>query len=128
MAIEAMEKEGNFEFRSTHLTNLGTIFSELGQAEKAIDVFTDLLAFYNTTNDKEGEAICLNNLGVAYRSIGDLPNAIAILEQGVAKNRQNSDKHGEALALGNLGLVFQILKGMMRLWHSIKGHWNLEKN
>ncbi len=91
------------------LGHLGTVYSDLGDARKAIEHYEQQLAIAQESGDRCGEGAALGNLGTAYAALGDARKGIEHYEQDFAIAREIGDRRGEGQVLGNLGNVYAAL-------------------
>jgi tetratricopeptide (TPR) repeat protein len=91
------------------LNNLGAIYKNLGQYQKAIDFYQQSLAIKKQIGDRDGEATSLNNLGLVYDYLGQYQKAIDFYQQSVAIAKQIGESSIEARSLNNLGAAYDRL-------------------
>lgn len=107
--------------RVTLLKYLARVYSQVGQFDRAISSFDQLITYYK--NDKKNSdrvqlGRMLTEQAQAYSSLGQQRKAIALLcggqepncakESALAIARQQSDPLGEAAGLGSLGNVYRL--------------------
>lgn len=105
--------------RITLLKYLARVYSQVGQFDRAISSFDQLITYYK--NDKNSDRVQLGRMlteqAQAYSSLGQQRKAIALLcnEQpeckpgsAIAIARQQSDLLGEAAGLGSLGNAYRL--------------------
>lgn len=96
------------ESKANYLSNIGLIFQELEQYEKAISYHNQSLEIRSAENLISGEAISYANLGVCYQSLEDYSKA----EQSFLKAIQLAEKAGNAWMYyslhDNLGNVYNL--------------------
>ena len=83
------------------LTNIGGVYSSLGEKQKALDYYNQSLPLTRQVGDKAGEAVTLNNIGAVYDSLGEKQKALDYYNQSLPLRRQVGDKAGEALCQPN---------------------------
>lgn len=105
-AVEAASRQGDKRGKGAHLNNLGTIYSDLGQLERAIQYHEQALFISREIGDKNTEGKRLSNLGSAYGDLGQNKRAIEYFEQALTIARKIGDKSGEGNRLSNLGTVY----------------------
>ncbi|TXB64833.1 tetratricopeptide repeat protein [Vicingus serpentipes] len=88
------------------LNNLGLIYRDEGDIEKALDYYTQSLKLLEVTNDKHGLADCLNNIGFLYKNKGELNNALDYYKRSLKIRTELNEKEGIALSLNNIGLLY----------------------
>ena len=84
----------------------GRILTDLGQEQKALDLFTEILPVWRQLNILMGEASTLTNMGRVYNDLGQHDKAIEVLNQALPMWRQLNNHGGEANALDNLGRCY----------------------
>jgi tetratricopeptide (TPR) repeat protein len=82
--------------------NLGTAYFRMGQIQKAISSYQQILPL---VKDKWGAAAVLNNLALCFNDLGQNALAIEFLEQALVINREEGYRRLEASNLVNLGYV-----------------------
>ncbi|HWB07375.1 MAG TPA: tetratricopeptide repeat protein [Verrucomicrobiales bacterium] len=105
---DAARLAGSRAAEGNALGNLGKVHTDLGDADKAVEFYSERLAIARTAGDRRAEAAALNNLGVAH-SRGDVRKAIECYEQRLVIAREIGDRRGEGIALGNLGVAHKTL-------------------
>ncbi|MGB7137712.1 MAG: tetratricopeptide repeat protein [Acidobacteriaceae bacterium] len=84
----------------------GRILTDLGQEQKAMDLFNEILPVWRELRLLQGEASTLTNMGRVYNNLGEHDKAIEVLNQALPEWRQVSNRGGEANALDNLGRAY----------------------
>ncbi len=104
-AEEYFIKAGKPEKNVSVLQNRGTIISDQGDYETALEIFKTTLEKAKAIDDMENVANAHNNIGVAYEELGHneiaFQNYLAALQ--IHQNRNNY--WGEANTLGNISLI-----------------------
>jgi CHAT domain-containing protein len=107
------------EAQITLLKYLARGYSQIGQIDRAIASFNQLIALHEKSGDHVQLGRMLTEQAQAYSSLGQQRKAIAILcgeqtepdcakESALAIARQQSDRLGEAAGLGSLGNVYRL--------------------
>ncbi len=65
------------------LTDMGTIYHDLGKFDQALDVYKQALQIQRETGDQGYEAQCLNNIASVYLTMGDNDNAFTYYQQAL---------------------------------------------
>jgi len=86
------------------LTNIGALYSALGQYEKALDFHYRAVKAYEEAKDPRGVVAALHNIGVTHFRKHDYAPAIQAFERALA-NRKTEDRLGRAKTLNSLGLA-----------------------
>ncbi|OKH52656.1 CHAT domain-containing protein, partial [Scytonema sp. HK-05] len=68
---------------ATTLNNIGRVYDDLGQKQKALEFYNQSLPLRRSVGDRSGEAITLGNIGGLYRDINRPTDAISNLEQSL---------------------------------------------
>jgi CHAT domain-containing protein/Tfp pilus assembly protein PilF len=84
----------------------GRILTDLGQEQKALDLFNEILPVWRQLNILMGEASTLTNMGRVYNDLGQHDKALEVLNQALPMWRQLNNRGGEASALDNLGRCY----------------------
>jgi CHAT domain-containing protein len=84
----------------------GRILTDLGQEQKALDLFTEILPVWQQINSQLGEASTLNNMGRVYNDLGQRDKALEVLNQALPIWRKLDNRAGEASTLDNLGRCY----------------------
>jgi tetratricopeptide (TPR) repeat protein len=106
---DAARRLGRKDHEGTALGNLGNAYNALGEYQRAIETFEQLLVMNREMGDRRNEGNTLGNLGIAYDNLGDYPRAIDYHEQYLAIAREIGDRRGAGNALGNLGSAYAAL-------------------
>jgi predicted ATPase/DNA-binding CsgD family transcriptional regulator/Flp pilus assembly protein TadD len=91
--------------RAVALNNLGNLVYELGDIERAEQLYQGSIALYRQTEDQRGVANILNNLGMLSTARGNLDRARELLESSLALRETLDDPQGLAPTMNNLGDV-----------------------
>jgi tetratricopeptide (TPR) repeat protein len=100
---------GNRAGEATTLNNIGGVYSDLGEKQKALEYYTQALAIFRAVGDRAGEATTLNNIGGVYSDLGEKQKALEYYTQALAIARAVGDRAGEATTLNNIGGVYSAL-------------------
>jgi len=111
-ALEKFEKAlplwrslGNRGAEAETLGHIATIHGLLGDREKAIDLFHQQLATWESIPDRQKEAAeSLTNLGIVYGMVGQQQKAVDSFRSAVSLRRQAGDRLGLARTLDQFGL------------------------
>jgi tetratricopeptide (TPR) repeat protein len=94
---------------SSVLCNLGLVHSDLGETQRAIELYGQALAIQREIGARLVEGSTLGNLGLAYAVLGETRRAIEHDEQALTITRELGNRRGESAALGNLGNAYRQL-------------------
>ncbi len=98
------------EAQATALGNLGIIFRQRGELEKALEHYQKALQIHKEIGHRLGEASDLGDLGIVFGQKDDLDKALENFQKALEISKDIGNRLGEAAALNNLGNVFR-LKG-----------------
>ena len=87
------------------MIDLGSIYTRMGQYQKAINILQKALLIEREISNKQGEAAALNNLGLVYQDIGNYQQSIYCHQQQLEIANIIGDSEEQANALNNLGIV-----------------------
>ena len=83
------------------LNNIGEIYRNLGEKQKALDYYNQALPLHRAVGDRAGEATTLNNIGRVYFDLGETQKALDYCNQALPLFRAVGDRAQEATILGN---------------------------
>ncbi len=85
---------GDSRLEGTLLNNIGGIYNNIGQLQKALDFYNQALPLFQKVGDVANESSTLNNIGVAYNALGQPEKALTsyynqalpiLLKAGIAR-------------------------------------------
>ena len=85
---------------------LGWTYLEIGNNDRAIEIFTPALKQSEELGDKKGIRLGLNSIGVVYRNKGDYDKAIHYYSTSLAIREELGDKRGMGATLNGIGGVY----------------------
>jgi CHAT domain-containing protein len=91
------------------LTNIGGVYADLGEKQKALDYYAQALPLMRAVGDRSGEAAMLSNIGAVYSDLGEKQKALDYYTQALPLRRAVGDRSGEATTLNNMGSVYNAL-------------------
>jgi tetratricopeptide (TPR) repeat protein len=92
-----------------HSGNLGNAYRDLGETQRAVELYEQALVIAREIGDRHGEGNALDSLGTAYKNLGETRRAIEFHEQALVVSREIGDRRGEGATLGNLGAAYTLL-------------------
>ena len=93
--------------RARVLLMLGNLAKRRGDAQAALQLYTEGLDYLREAGDTKGVVVALNNLSTLHIERGDLEKALPLLEESISRKRELGDRRGEAVGLMNQGEVFK---------------------
>ncbi|MEO0228344.1 MAG: tetratricopeptide repeat protein [candidate division WOR-3 bacterium] len=86
--------------------NLGAIFCDKGEYDRAIELFEKYLRISEEIGDRRGIGTANNNLGLIYYNRGEYDRAIELFQKHLRITEEIGDRRGIGTASNNLGLVY----------------------
>jgi CHAT domain-containing protein/Tfp pilus assembly protein PilF len=106
-ALDLRREIGERSGQADTLNNIGMVYRDLGDKQKAMDYYNQALPVYSQAGDRGNQAHELINLGIVHSDLGERQKALDYYNQALAMAREASDRASEAGALNNLGIVYQ---------------------
>jgi CHAT domain-containing protein/tetratricopeptide (TPR) repeat protein len=110
---------------------LGRIYTDLGDEQRAFDLYNQALPVFRQTGDRKHEAEVLNNMGRTYNNLAQRDKALEVLNQALPASREVRYREGEATALDAIGRAYlemgreqdalPYLNQAMPIWREIDG-------
>ncbi len=94
---------------ATILNNIGTAYDGLGEKQKALEYYNQVLPIRQTLGDPVGLAATLNNIGAIYSYLGEKQKALDYFARSLLLQQGAGDRSGEAATLNNIGRVYDDL-------------------
>lgn len=108
-AVTAARKLGDQPAEGIALILLGNAYGDLGDVQRAIELYEQRLTIARAAGDRQGEGNALGSLGIAHAELGHTEHAIELYEQTLVILREIGDRRGEGIVLINLGNAFAVL-------------------
>ena len=89
--------------------NMGLLYSNESEYDKAMDSYMKALAIIQETGDKKGLASCYNNMGIVYNNQSDYPAAMSYFLKALNINEKIGNKSAAHNNYINLGAIYQKL-------------------
>ncbi|MBN1322755.1 MAG: tetratricopeptide repeat protein [Methanotrichaceae archaeon] len=89
-----------------HLGNIGNVYVNLGDPQRALDNYEQALDIAREIGDRLEEGAVLGNVGLAYADLSEPLKALEFYKQALAIHREVGDRRGEGSALSNMGLAY----------------------
>lgn len=105
-ALDAALLLHNREAIAWHTGNLGRVYREMGNPQRATDCFERVLAKSREAGDKNSELYCLSNLASVYSDTGRQNLAINTIQRALALAEDLGDLHEIGGLLGKMGTAF----------------------
>jgi tetratricopeptide (TPR) repeat protein len=101
-----LEKTNDDEVVSIVYNNLGLVYADKGEWDKAIEFYEKSLETKEKVGDVHGMARTYNNLGLVYADKGEWDKTIEFYDKSLETFEKVDDVHGMAQTYGNLGIVY----------------------
>ena len=88
---------------------IGSIYSALGERQKALDYFNQALPLMHAVENRDGEGMTLTNIGEVCFALGEMQKALDCFNQALPLMHAVGDRAGEATTLNNIGVVYNSL-------------------
>jgi CHAT domain-containing protein/Tfp pilus assembly protein PilF len=107
--LKAAQKSGDRKKAATAFNDLGIVYDDLGEKQKALEYYDHALVIERELGNRADEASTLFNMGSAYGDLGEKQKALEHYDQALKLEREAGDREGEAATLSNMGLVYDDL-------------------
>jgi len=91
------------------LNNIGTVYSEFIQTDKALDYYKKALLISQSVGDRETAATALDNMGKLYHIIGHTYHALKYFEKSLSIRQEIGDRQGELIVLHDIGFSYDTI-------------------
>ncbi len=85
---------------------LGVTYSQIGDYDKAMEIFTSALKQTDELGDKRGMGYSLSNIGNVYKNKGDYDKALDYYGRSLEIKEELGNKRGVGALLNNIGAVY----------------------
>jgi CHAT domain-containing protein/Tfp pilus assembly protein PilF len=117
-ALQLWRSAGDLRMEVFTLDDLGNLYDNFGQPEKALTYWEQALPLLVALRDVKGQALQLNNMGALYNAVGDKRKALEDFTQALKLAIDLKDQSDEACAYNNLGAVYYSMgEGQQALEH-----------
>jgi CHAT domain-containing protein/Tfp pilus assembly protein PilF len=105
-ALKLYREAGDRTQEAVTLNNIGLVYSNLGEKQKALEYLGQSLPVSRAVGDRSQEAITLSNIGSIYDYLGEKQKALEYYNQSLPLSRTTGDRSQEAITLNNIGVVY----------------------
>lgn len=105
-AYDAASSINDQEAMRWHRGNLGKVYRQIGNTERAIDCFETVLKSSRAARDQNSELSCLANLASVHSDIGQHSRAIEIAQQAVKLAEDSGNLRDIGGLLGKIGTAY----------------------
>ncbi len=108
-ALRLMREAGDQRGEAMTLTNIGSIYSFLGEPQKALENLNQALTVWRAIGDRHLEAITNTINGRVYYALGEPQKALESCSLALPVMRAVGDQSGEALTFTQMGTVYRLI-------------------
>jgi len=108
-ALSLWRELNDGEAQTLALLTLGRINDDLGNNQRALELYTQALRLCLASGNRQGQVVTLNNIGGIYDALGEKQQALGFYNQALPLLRAADDRGAEAVTLNNIGLVYSAL-------------------
>ena len=105
-ALKLYREAGDRRQEATTLNNIGGVYSDLGEKQKALEYYNQSLPLFRAVGDRGGESATLNNIRGVYLDLGEKQKALEYYSQSLLMKPAVGDRSGEAITLNNYRGVY----------------------
>lgn len=101
--IELAKTTGDRDWETRALNQIGQVKFDLGEFQKALNLYKQSFLNYQEIDDDEGKATALKNIGEIYSILGEWSKALDFFEQALFISSTTID---QVQILNNIGLIY----------------------
>ncbi len=100
-ALADARRSKSVKDQGTELNELGVLYRQTGQPQKALDCLNEELQLWRRVNSHNGEALALDAIGRVYADLGQDDKALDFYRQALPLWRDVHNRRGEGITLSN---------------------------
>ena len=127
-ALKLYRATGDRSGEATILNNIGSVYSELGEKQKALEYYSQSLPLRRAVGNRRGEAVTLTNIGGVYSDLGEKQKALEYYSQSLPLFRAVGDRSGEAVTLYNMAYAKRALGNLTEALTDIEASIKIIEN
>ncbi|MGK7924690.1 MAG: tetratricopeptide repeat protein, partial [Spirulina sp.] len=108
-ALPAYQESSDREGLSLVLNWLGLAYKNLGELDRALEIYSQVLPLFQDLNDRHSQASTLMAIGQIYGTLGEYQVALDYYERSLPLWREVSYRTGEAANLNSIGRIYDRL-------------------
>ena len=108
-SLAIKKKVGNRPGVGFTINDIGLVYDNLGQYEKALEYYEQALAIVKEVGNRREEGTIVNNIGSVYKNLGQYEKALQYYQQSLAIRKEVGDRRGEGTTLHNIAQVYRRL-------------------
>jgi tetratricopeptide (TPR) repeat protein len=105
--LRVAEALGLSQVQGALLNNMGVVYSDTGQPQKALELYGQALPILREVGDRAVEAATLNNMGAVYLGTGQPQKALELYGQALPISQEVGDRAVEAATLNHMASVYR---------------------
>lgn len=105
ITYEICKKVDDFDKMATCITNMGVLYDKLGQSQKAIEIYKQVIDLAEKKKNLSAQANALQILGIYYYDIGQINQGIQTLLKSLGLFEKLGDKSNTAYGYGQIGNI-----------------------
>jgi CHAT domain-containing protein len=102
-ALTLSKESGNSLAEASSLNNIGTVYFNLADWQKALDYWSQSLTLLRPLGYQQHVSVTLRSIGFAYNMLGEPQEGLRYLEESLKLSRAIGDRNGESVALSLTG-------------------------
>ncbi len=106
-SIDIMARKAGYQKGLAMAKHLrGFAFDDLGEYEKALDLFQEELQIFIDINDRDEQSTALTNIGSAWNNMGRMDSAVTYFLKSMAIDEELGDSFGVSILHNNIGNIY----------------------
>lgn len=108
--LERARASGERELEGVAITNLGAIYTSLGEYNRGLELYQQGMLIFQELGDRSKEIWVLNNIGTAYKQLEQYDRAVEAYLRAIAIARSQGTLVREGWVWRNLGHTYRSMK------------------
>ncbi len=108
--LESARASGDRELEGVALTNLGAIYTSLGEYNRGLELYQQGMLIFQELGDRSKEIWVLNNIGTAYKELEQYDRAVEAYLRAIAIARSQGTLVREGWVWRNLGHTYRSMR------------------
>ncbi|MFN8360786.1 MAG: tetratricopeptide repeat protein [Candidatus Kapaibacterium sp.] len=105
-ALSIVLKQGNKEMQATILGNIGLLYTDLSECDRALEYYDRALSLATELGNKNSMATTIGNIGLVYMELAEYTRALEYYRRALALFEELGSKSGMATRNANIGMVY----------------------
>lgn len=125
LAIELAEKADSYKHIIQAYNICANNFQRIGENDKAMERYNQVLTLARKRNDNKGLAVTLNNIAIIHTGLGDYPKALSMYQEALECEKIIDNKQGIGEAYNNIGVIYYYQQDMDRVFEYFEKSVNI---